>query len=477
LNVPVAATPAESGIAVLRNRPFLLLWLAQLSTQVGGNMVMLGLLVIIASNYSGSKIAISVLLMCFLVPAIVFSAIAGVFVDRVDKRLVLVVTNVLRGAAFVLVYLVSGNLLLLYLLMILVSTVTTFFGPAEASMIPFLVPRGQLLAANGLFALTTNAAFALGFALFGPFVIAIAGPQMLILIVAALYFVAAVFCVILPSSLPPLPPPPLLPSSLPFSLPASLPASLPSEVSAVTSGHAVVVAGKAVKGTFGQLVEGITYIREHRNVGWSLSYMGITGALIGILAVLGPDFAKTSLGLGDKGLVVVVLPLGLGIVTGVLAVNAYGHNFPRRRIIEAGLIVLGLLLALLSGAGSISHFLNVQIAAAAGSTGLLDLSQVLSLLSMVMAIAFVAGICYAVVAISAQTQLQEELPEDVRGRVFGILNMLVSVSSLLPIMVVGPAADLVGASAILLVVSLVVCAWGFASVIRRGRLRPVAPTV
>jgi DHA3 family macrolide efflux protein-like MFS transporter len=95
---------------------------------------------------------------------------------------------------------------------------------------------------------------------------------------------------------------------------------------------------------------------------------------------------------------------------------------------------------------------------------------------MVIAIAFVAGICYAVVAISAQTQLQEELPEDVRGRVFGILNMLVSVSSLLPIMVVGPAADLVGASVILLVVSLVVCAWGLTSVIRRGRLQPAGMT-
>jgi MFS family permease len=474
MTAPGAATTAESGgIAVLRNRPFLLLWLAQLSTQVGGNMVMLGLLVIISSNYSGSKVAISVLLLCFLAPAIIFSALAGVFVDRVDKRLVLVVTNVLRGAAFVLVFVVSSNLLLLYLLMILVSTLTTFFGPAEASMIPFLVPRSQLLAANGLFALTTNAAFALGFALFGPFVIAIAGPQALILIVAALYFVAAVFCWVLPSSLPPLPPPASLPSSIPFSLPASL----PSPASPVETGRAVVVAGKAVKGTFGQLVEGISYIREHHNVGWSLSYMGITGALIGILAVLGPDFAKTSLGLGDKGLVVVVLPLGLGIVTGVLGINAYGHNFPRRRVIEAGLIVLGLLLVLLSFVGSISRFLNVQIAAAADVHGLQDLSQVLSLLSMVMAIAFVAGICYAVVAISAQTQLQEELPEDVRGRVFGILNMLVSVSSLLPIMVVGPAADLVGASTVLLVVSLVVCAWGLASVIRRGRLHPVAMTV
>jgi MFS family permease len=469
----VATSPESGGFAVLRNRPFLLLWLAQLSTQVGGNMVMLGLLVIISSDYSGSKVAISVLLLCFLAPAIFFSAIAGVFVDRVDKRHMLFATNVLRGVAFVVVFLVGSNLLLLYLLMILVSTVTTFFGPAEASMIPSLVPKSQLLAANGLFSLTTNAAFALGFALFGPFVIALAGPAILILIVAALYFVAAVFCWILPSSLPPLP----LPASLPSSVPFSLPSSLPSDAATVASGHTVVVAGKAVKGTFGQLVEGVAYIREHHNVGWSLSYMGITGALIGILAVIGPDFAKTSLGLGNNGLVVVVLPLGLGIVTGILGLNAYGHNFPRRRVIEAGLIVLGLLLALLSSIGSISHFLNARLAAAADAGGLQDPGQVVSVLSVVVGIAFVAGICYAVVAISAQTQLQEELPEEVRGRVFGILNMLVSVSSLLPIMVVGPAADFFGASAILLVVSLVVCAWGLASVVRRGQLQPAAITV
>jgi MFS family permease len=473
-NVPSAAAPPEPGrLAVLRNRPFLLLWLAQLSTQVGGNMVMLGLLVMITSTYGGSKIAISILLLCFLAPAIVFSAIAGVFVDQVDKRLVLVVANVLRGVAFVLAVLVGSNLLLLYGLMILVSTFTTFFGPAEASMIPFLVPRSQLLPANGLFALTTNASFALGFALFGPFVIAIAGPQMLILLVAALYFVAVVFCWTLPTSLPPLPTPPSLPSSLPFSLPSSL----PSRPSPIGAGYKVVVAGKAVKGTFGQLLEGIAYIREHRNVGWSLSYMGITGALIGILAVLGPDFAKTSLGLGDRGLVVVVLPLGLGIVTGVLGINAYGHNFPRRRIIEVGLIVLGLLLALLSRLGSIWQLLNFRVSGLADAQGFEDMSQVLSMYSVVLAIAFISGICYAVVAVSAQTQLQEEIPAEVRGRVFGILNMLVSVSSLLPIMVVGPAADLFGAAVVLLAVSLLVSAWGFASVIRRGRERPAKVTV
>jgi len=442
----VASAPPESGgMAVLRNRPFLLLWLAQLSTQVGGNMVMFGLFIIIGSNYSGSKIAISILLLSFLVPAIAFSAIAGVFVDRVDKRHMLLVTNVLRGAAFVLVFLVGNNLLLLYLLMILVSTVTTFFGPAEASMIPFLVPRGQLLAANGLFTLTTNASFALGFALFGPFLVALASPQLLILVVAALYFVAAVFCWTLPSS-------------------------PPSEMPQVSAGGAVTDAERAVETMFGQLVEGITYIREHRNVGWTLSYLGITGALIGILAVLGPDFANKALGLGDKGLVVVVLPLGLGIVTGILTLNAYGCYIPRRRAIEAGLIVLGLLLALLSCAGPISHFLEDRVA----GQGFQNASQMVSLLSMVIAIAFVAGTCYAIVAISAQTQLQEDLPEDVRGRVFGVLNMLISISSLLPIIVVAPAADLVGTAPILAVVSIVVCVWGVASVVRRRPMQPAA---
>jgi MFS family permease len=437
MNMPAAAvSPENGGFAVLRNRPFLLLWLAQLSTQVGGNMVMLGLLVIISSDHSGSKIAISVLLLCFLAPAIFFSAIAGVFVDRVDKRHMLFVTNVLRGAAFVVVYLVSGNLLFLYLLMILVSTVTTFFGPAEASMIPSLVSKSQLLAANGLFSLTTNAAFALGFALFGPFVIAIAGPEILILIVAALYFVAAVFC-------------------------WTLPPSPQAGANAIAAGQTVADAERAVETMLRQFVEGITYIREHRSVGWSLSYLGITGALIGILGTLGPGFATKTMGLGEKDFALIVLPLGLGIVMGILFLNSYGRYLPRRRTIEAGMIGIGVLLALLACASPISHFLEAR----AADSGVAEASRVVSLLSLVMGIAFLVGAAYVVVAISAQTQLQEELPEDVRGRVFGVLGMLVSIASLAPIIIVAPVADLVGREPVILVAGCIVFLSGIASVL------------
>ncbi|MGD0248232.1 MAG: MFS transporter [Candidatus Limnocylindrales bacterium] len=441
-----AKPPAERGaLAVLRNRPFLLLWLAQLSTQVGGNMVIYGLTIIIFAA-SGSNSAVSVLLLSFLVPAILFSAMAGVFVDRVDKRQMLIVTNILRGLAFMAIFLVGNNLLMLYLLMIFVSTATTFFGPAEASLIPALVRKKQLLAANGLFLLTQNVAFALGFALLGPVVVALASAELLILIVAALYFVAAAVCWTLPSS------PPVLAGS-------------------VSAGQTVADAERAVQTMVGQFVEGVAYIRDHRNVGWSLSYLGITGALVGILGVLGPGFAKTTLNLGEKDFGLIVLPLGLGIVTGILALNAYGRYLPRRRTIEGGMIGMGILLAILSLSGPISHLLQ----AGAETSGLQEASRLVSLLSLVMGIAFMVGAAYVIVAISAQTQLQEELPEDVRGRVFGVLNMLVSVASLAPIIIVGPVADLVGREAVILFVGGIVCLWGIAGIISHGRM-PVEDT-
>ena len=433
--------PDPGGLTVLRNRPFLLLWLAQLSTQVGGNMVIYGLTIIITSAYESAS-AVSALLLCFLVPAIVFSALAGVFVDRVDKRYMLIITNILRGLAYLAIVFAGNNLAALYLLMILVSTITTFFGPAEASMIPSLVPRSQLLAANGLFTLTMNVAFALGFALLGPFLVALASAELLIVIVALLYFVAAVFC----WTLPPDPPAPV----------------------AVSAGQTVADAGRAVETMLSQFVEGISYIRHHTNIGWSLSYLGITGALVGILGVLGPGFAKTTLALGEKDFALIVLPLGLGVVTGILILNSYGRYLPRRRTIEAGMVALGVLLMLLSFAGPISHFLEAR----AASISLAEASRVVSLLSLVMGIAFLVGAGYSVVAISSQTQLQEELPEDVRGRVFGVLNMLVSISSLAPIVIVGPVADMVGREAVILVVGVIVGLWGLASIVSRGALPP-----
>jgi MFS family permease len=444
-DVPAApAATSGNAIDVFRNRPFLLLWLAQAATQIGGNMVIFGLTVIIAKS-TGTTTAVSFLILTFLLPAVLFSALAGVFVDRLDRRLVLIFTNVLRGLAFVALFFVGDHLGLIYLLNITVSTITVFFAPAEAAMIPKLVPRKQLLAANGIFTLTLNAAFALGFTLVGPLIVKIAGAPALIVVVATLYFIAAAFC---------------------WTLPSAPPAS--TVAAPVGALGRVREAETAVGSVLLQLREGLGYIRQHREIRWSLIYLGIAASLVGVLGVLGPNFAQKTLGLGPEDFVVVVLPLGVGIVMGILLLNAYGRLLPRRRVIEGGLIALGAFLVAMALSGRISAFLGTS----AARTGA-DLSLLTSLLSVVVAVAFFAGIAYAAVAIPAQTQLQEDLPEDVRGRVFGVLNMLVSVASFLPILVVGPIADLLGTTLVLIIVALLISASGIASIYLRGPLRAV----
>jgi MFS family permease len=437
--------PEEAGaLDVFRNRPFLLLWLSQAFTQIGGNMVIYGLTVIILESTS-SNTAVSILILTFLGPAVLFSAIAGVYVDRLDKRMVLVVTNLLRFAAFVALFFVGDSLPAILVLNVVISTITVFFGPAEAAMIPQLVPRKQLIAANGVFTLTLNAAFAIGFALLGPIVVTLAGAPALILIVAACYLVAAGFC---------------------WTLPPSPPAM------ALEAGAMAHDAEEAVGSTVAQLREGIAFIRSNPKIKWSLTYLGIAASLVGVLGVIGPNFARDALGLEPKDFVVIVLPLGFGIVMGILVLNNYGRHFRRRRLIEGGLVALGILLAMLAAAGPISRLLQ----RAETATGLTNLADFTSLLAIVVLVALLAGVAYAFVAIPSQTQLQEDIPEEVRGRVFGVLNMLVSVASFAPIIIVGPVADLIGNTNVLFLVAAAVLASGLLSIFTRGPLQPAEAT-
>lgn len=165
--------------------------------------------------------------------------------------------------------------------------------------------------------------------------------------------------------------------------------------------------------------------------------------------------------------------MGLGIAMGILFLNSYGRYLPRRRTIETGMVAMGVLLCLLAVAGPISQFLESR----AESTVLADASRLVSLLSLVMSIAFLVGAAYVIVAVSAQTQLQEELPEDVRGRVFGILNMLVSIASLAPIIIVTPLSDLIGhPEPVILGVGMIVTLFALSSVFTNRPSPAVAGT-
>ena len=90
--------------------------------------------------------------------------------------------------------------------------------------------------------------------------------------------------------------------------------------------------------------------------------------------------------------------------------------------------------------------------------------------------AFVFGIAYSFTTVPAMTLLQEELPEEIRGRVFGVLNTLISIFSFLPLIIVGPVADAWGVAPVfVLAAALVFGVWlaGRSERLRAGDRRRV----
>src|SRR5258708_29687473 len=139
---PVEDKRVGSFGRVLKNRSFLLLWLAQLLSQIVFNAANYGVIAIVTA-VTHSTVMVGLAIISFTLPAVPFSLLAGVYVDHLNKRLVLWVSNAPRAVA---TGLIVGALLWnphtvipLYSLAFCISLVTQFFSPAEASSIPLPV--------------------------------------------------------------------------------------------------------------------------------------------------------------------------------------------------------------------------------------------------------------------------------------------------------------------------------------------------
>jgi MFS family permease len=396
---------------VFRNRSFVSLWIAQLLSQLAANMVLAALMATVVS-VTGSNTANAVLILTFLVPAVVFSTIAGVFVERSDARLIMLAANVLRAGGTVLFILVGTHVGLILVINLFIATVTAFFAPAELTAIPRIVQHRHLMAANSVFVLTINATFAIGFGFLGPLLLTTAGANAVFVVVAVMFGLAALAIIPLPSVRP----------------------ERPAELHTAEATH-------ALRAVFDQVKEGIQFVRKHRKIAWSLGYLGIAASLIGVMGAIGPGFATDILLLRPQDFFFVMGPAGLGAVIGILFVNSYGQAIPRRLLIDVGLVAMGLTLMGLA----LVKPITLVLAPALGpiEANLPEaLAPLISLIALVVLIALTAGVEYAFVAIPSQTALQEELPVGVRGRIFGILNTLLSVASFLPVLLAPVAADL-----------------------------------
>lgn len=432
-NIPVTSPKAMQETAggsfrdVLKNRSFLLLWLAQLLSQIVFNAANYGVIAIVTA-VTHSTTLVGIAIVAFTLPAVPFSLLAGVYVDYLDKRMVLWVSNALRAVAtgllvFALLW-KPASLVPLYSVAFIISLITQFFMPAEASAIPLLVDRRDLVSAISLFNITLTIAQALGFlvlgglitALFPPFTLSfgligvhVTSFDMLFFITAIVYIICMLLILAIPAR----------------ALRQERAAG--SQLSSLLGKKTWAIVRKGVSETW-------TYVGQDRQLLLSLLQVSFVSILLLVIGELAGPFVVDVLRLPVQFLPIVFAPAGIGLVLGGLLMPFVTQKLGRNRTIAIGSLSTAAGLILIP----LGRFIWTRLGFPA--TGVLY---------YVGAVTFILGLALDMVNIPAQTNMQEHAPEEERGRVFSFQSMLFNAGSIPVLLFLGVIADRLGVETVI----------------------------
>lgn len=414
-------------LSVIKNRDFRFLWLAQITSQIALNMLSF-VLAIIVYQATHSNTAVSLILLSFAVPSIIFGVVAGGIVDFYDKRVVLLLCNASRFIILLGFFFFSHNILFLFILTIFVSIITQFFIPAEVPSIANLVTEKELLTANSLFTISFYLSMMMGFTAAGP-VVKIFGDKNAYLVMSCLLFFATVFV---------------------YFLPSIKPQKIAPKVS---------ISLKLFTDT---IEDGLRFINENIRIKQSLILLTFSQALITTLAVLAPGFADKILGIDLKDASYLIMgPAAVGLVLGSFLVGGFGYKFLKGTIILIGILAVSatlLLLSFISKAGRPSIEVYIYH---------LHTNFVISNLTTAIVLLFFLGIFNSFISVCANAILQGDSNTQMRGRIYGVLTSLTGGVSLLPVVFSSILADIVGVGRTLSVIGIAVLTAGLYHYLQR----------
>jgi MFS family permease len=144
-------------LVALRQRNFALLWVGQLIS-VFGDWVLLIALPFYIFDLTGSALATGAMFIAQTVPKVLLGSVAGVFVDRWDRKRTMIVVDVTRGLLLLTLLTVHSvhALWIIYVVAFAQATIGQFFTPAKNAVIPLLVSETDLIPANALNSLSEN---------------------------------------------------------------------------------------------------------------------------------------------------------------------------------------------------------------------------------------------------------------------------------------------------------------------------------
>ncbi|WP_017294709.1 MFS transporter [Geminocystis herdmanii] len=409
-------TAKKGFMAVLKNSSFLVLWLGQVFSQLADKIYLVLIIAIISSNFQteGESISrwVSLVMIAFTIPAVLFGSLAGVYVDRWSKKAVLVSSNLIRG---MLVFLIPFCLLnnninqkflnfpvgfwLILLITFSVSTATQFFAPAEQSTIPLIVKKQNLLAANSVYTTTMMAMLIIGFAIGDPILELIGnwGTKFNLnyaqeLFVGISYLFAGLILL-------------------------SLNTQEKDKDKQTEEKHPIE-----------DIKEGLRYLQKNHRVRNALFQLVILFSIFAALAVLAVRLAETIPGMEASQFGYLLASTGVGIAIG-------GTIVTHQNIITSH--------SQLGFWGSMGM-----------SFALMGLSVSTHSLFFALVMTVILGIFAAFVGIPMQTTIQGETPPDMRGKVFGLQNNAVNIALSLPLALAGIAETYLGLQIVFFILAL-----------------------
>jgi DHA3 family macrolide efflux protein-like MFS transporter len=389
---PAAAQAQPSlGIRdVLRIRNYRLLWLGQLISEAGDGLTNLTLLLLV-NALTGSTAALAGMAIVLAVPPLTIGLVAGTYVDRLDRRRIMLASDLLRGIVvlgFILVGSVS-SLWLLYVFAFVQSAVGTFFTPARGAILPRIVPRDGLLAANSLAQATRVVSGIVGSALAG-----------LIVGVIGAYWPAFIL------------------DSLTFFVSFALISRLPAAVGTIQA------SANAAAGVRGAILVGLRTIGQSRILSTTILALTVSMLGLGAVNVLFVPFVVRVLQVGPVWLGPVELAQSASMILASGLIGVLGRRFAPSSIVT---IAMGGVAVTIFAAGAVAAIWQLLV------------------------LMFVIGWFIVPLQAAVITILQQSTPDGERGRVMSVVQASMSAAGVLSMGFAGIVGDAIGVREVLFI--------------------------
>lgn len=346
-----------------------LFWISQTISLFGDRLNNFSLAALINLFAANPSLTLTKLYLAMYLPVFILAPLIGILIDKLDKRWVLVLTDIARGIIVLLIpffFLRTGSFLSVFILVFLLSTGNLFFLPAKSGLIPELVPHDKLVKTNSILWIAGIVGFIGGF-LGGGLIFDYLSWPACFLLDGLTYFLSAL----------------LLAFVAFFSRGA---------------GRQPAISPSGSLSIFSALREGVTGIRTNPGI---LAPLGIQAmiflagggfSVLGIVAIKAASPPGSSMGISMVG-----LSTGLGMGFGSILANRFPESPISRKWLERGLFGL---------------FLPASAIMASGGLSLLCLGG------------FIAGFVASPLIIISESELQKSISISMRGRIFAFREIL-----------------------------------------------------